>query len=78
MLWIAVIAILAYFIYISVIKPMSYWKERNIVYSKPWPILGNMSAFLTRSRSFVEVLEELYKEFPDRRYTRCFYIYLNW
>ncbi|KAF2878651.1 hypothetical protein ILUMI_27519 [Ignelater luminosus] len=72
MLWIAVLTVLAYITYKSVIKPMSYWKKRNIVYSKPWPIFGNMPALLTRTKSFVEVLEELYNEFPDRRYNGIF------
>ncbi|KAF2887244.1 hypothetical protein ILUMI_18929 [Ignelater luminosus] len=72
MFWIAIFAILAYFIYKSVIKPMSYWKERNIIYSKPWPILGSMSAFLTRTKSLMELFKDLYNEFPDRRYNGIF------
>ncbi|KAF5306929.1 hypothetical protein FQA39_LY00159 [Lamprigera yunnana] len=68
MLWLLVISAVSLFLYYKIIKPLSYWKDRGIVYKKPLPLLGNSSVLLLQQKPFFEYVRDVYNQFPNERY----------
>jgi cytochrome P450 family 9 len=60
--------ILGALIYYKLIKPSKYWEEKGITHVPSWPIIGNMGAFLTRKKHFLDIAADIYKNFPNERY----------
>ncbi|KAF5285373.1 hypothetical protein FQR65_LT13263 [Abscondita terminalis] len=55
-------------IYYYVIKPMNYWKEKNVKHEKPFPIFGNTLPIVLRQRSSTEDFAYFYKKYENERY----------
>ncbi|XP_044766583.1 uncharacterized protein LOC123322670 [Coccinella septempunctata] len=55
-------------IYILVIKPLSYWKDRNVKTSKLIPLFGENLWVLLGFESFLEQFFRIYDIFPNDRY----------
>lgn len=66
LVWIALV-LLAVLIYFKVYKPLQYWKELDVPFVPPWPILGNMGPFVLRQKSMVDWVDDIYKS-SDSRY----------
>lgn len=58
------------FFCVKVWKAQRYWKEKGIPYDKPIPFFGIMHDVLTRRKSFIECLDEIYRAHPDARYVK--------
>ncbi|XP_044270810.1 probable cytochrome P450 9f2 [Tribolium madens] len=58
-------AIFGYF-YFYVKKRQNVWNEKGIKYCKPKFLLGNLE--LIRSKSFAEIIQEIYSNYPEERY----------
>ncbi|KAF5293746.1 hypothetical protein FQA39_LY03231 [Lamprigera yunnana] len=61
-------AVLAAIIYFYIIKPMSYWKDKNVVHEKPVPIFGNLLPVVLRKYSNNDLFQSVYRKFPNERY----------
>ncbi|KAF5306333.1 hypothetical protein FQA39_LY09031 [Lamprigera yunnana] len=71
-MWLIVLAVLVVLIYFYVIKPMNYWKEKNVVYEPGLPIVGNNLKTILRIISNSEMIDRIYKKFPNERYVGMF------
>ncbi|XP_046748376.1 cytochrome P450 9e2-like [Diprion similis] len=49
-----------------------YFKKRNVPYSKPVFIFGNMLPMLRQRKSLAEFFQDLYREFPNEKYFGAF------
>ncbi|KAF5291535.1 hypothetical protein FQR65_LT01848 [Abscondita terminalis] len=59
---------IALFLYFLLIKPLKYWKERNVPFVKPLPLFGNVIDNVFKRKSTSELSLELYRAFPNHRY----------
>nr|AAZ94269.1 cytochrome P450 [Leptinotarsa decemlineata] len=62
----ALLAVTAF--YYLFIRPLSYWKKRNIKQGNPVPILGDYWWFFFKMESFADLVRRLYNQFPNERY----------
>ncbi|XP_003703411.2 cytochrome P450 9e2 [Megachile rotundata] len=53
-------------------EPLSYFKERDVPYQRPLPILGNMAPMLFRRIHMAELLQKLYHRFSGAKYFGLF------
>ncbi|XP_046747878.1 cytochrome P450 9e2-like [Diprion similis] len=51
---------------------LSYYKRRNVPYSKPVFIFGNMLPMVLKRKSFAKFIQDLYQEFPNAQYSGAF------
>ncbi|KAF2898585.1 hypothetical protein ILUMI_07590 [Ignelater luminosus] len=72
MLLILFSCILALLIYLVLLKPNRYWDEKGVPYVKPLPFFGNMFSNIFQLRSFTDMVNDLYKVYPDKRYVGFF------
>ncbi|KAK4873601.1 hypothetical protein RN001_012961 [Aquatica leii] len=54
------------------IKPMSYWKNKNVIHEKPVPLFGSMLPLALRTRSMTEIFSDLYVKYKNERYFGMF------
>lgn len=64
---VVIVAILA-FIYWKLKQPHCYWTKLGVKQEDPLFLIGNHAAFVFKSTSFPEVMERIYKSFPNERY----------
>ncbi|KAF2885196.1 hypothetical protein ILUMI_20977, partial [Ignelater luminosus] len=76
MLAIIFASLLLIWIYIKVLKPYEYWKNKGVTYVKPWPLFGNMAPVTFRRKAFAQHLQDLYSADPNKRYIG-FYQFLS-
>lgn len=69
---IAVLAIISWLFYRICVKPLSHWSNLNIPSHKGWPIVGSLKILITRKQHFLDLLEDMYNEFPNNRYSGMF------
>lgn len=60
-------AVLIYFLYVGVYKPMLYWKDEGVPHVKPVPILGNAWKSTLLMESFIETMKKMYQQFDNER-----------
>ncbi|KAK4874017.1 hypothetical protein RN001_013377 [Aquatica leii] len=68
MILLTILSLLVLLIYLKLIKPLSYWKDRGVVHKKPWPLVGNSSDIFFQRKSFFQFVKDIYNEFPNDRY----------
>ncbi|KAK4874002.1 hypothetical protein RN001_013362 [Aquatica leii] len=68
MLWFVIIVVLLILAYYKTIKPLSYWKDRGVVYKKSYPIVGSFATIFFQRRAFFNYIIDLYREFSNERY----------
>ncbi|KAF5306324.1 hypothetical protein FQA39_LY09022 [Lamprigera yunnana] len=61
------------FIYSYIIKPMHYWKNKNVVHKKPLPLFGNMLPLVLKQYNNTTLLRNIYEEFPNERYVGMYF-----
>lgn len=71
-----VLLALSYLFYKYAIKPLTYWKDRNVPHKRPWPIIGNMWNLIIRKVSFIDNVILIYNQFPGKRYSGIFQFHL--
>ncbi|KAK4873605.1 hypothetical protein RN001_012965 [Aquatica leii] len=59
---------LVYYLYRKLKETNTYWTKKNIVQCKPQLFLGNFGPLVFQKRSMCELLDDMYNEFPDKRY----------
>lgn len=72
MLIIILIAILVYFIYKWSTSTFDFFERQGIPYRKPVPFFGTSANMITKSKPFIQVLEEWYYEFKDEKLSGLF------
>ncbi|KAK5641808.1 hypothetical protein RI129_010355 [Pyrocoelia pectoralis] len=73
MMWLILLTcFVVLFLYYILVTPLSYWKDRNVPYLKPWPLIGNALSILMRKESLTDFFETLYRKFPNERYFGIF------
>ncbi|KAK4880562.1 hypothetical protein RN001_008708 [Aquatica leii] len=45
-----------------------YWKNKKVLYVRPWPFFGFVAPTLVRYRAYPWVLQNVYNVFPEQRY----------
>lgn len=68
MLWWILSIVFCIYFYNYVIKPHLFWKEKNVEYKTPLPIIGNMGPNLFRQRTFIDLFCDLYNEYDGKYY----------
>ncbi|KAF5289037.1 hypothetical protein FQA39_LY03916 [Lamprigera yunnana] len=68
MLWLILISVIFFFTYYKVIKPLSYWKDRDVVHEEPYPLIGGMANVVFQRKTFFGHTRDLYKKFINHRY----------
>ncbi|KAF5306332.1 hypothetical protein FQA39_LY09030 [Lamprigera yunnana] len=71
-MWLIVLSILVAFVYFYLLKPLNYWKERNVVYEKGYPIVGSNLDIVLRRHNSSELFELIYKKYANKRYVGIF------
>ncbi|GLV34597.1 hypothetical protein CBL_09078 [Carabus blaptoides fortunei] len=61
MFWWLIFVISCIVTYVKILKPLEYWKVRNVPGDRAWPILGSMGPMVFRTKSLAEWFEDLYK-----------------
>lgn len=52
-------------------KSHKYWSERNVPHIKPLPLIGNSFWLLFRTKCLSDMIDDVYKAFPGKRYLEC-------
>nr|XP_022913704.1 cytochrome P450 6k1-like [Onthophagus taurus] len=60
------LAIIVFLLYKLSTKNFGYWKKRKVPFLKPTPIFGNFYECLTFKKSIGEMLQDMYKQIPDK------------
>ncbi|KYB25692.1 hypothetical protein TcasGA2_TC034188 [Tribolium castaneum] len=68
MLTIILSVVLGALIYYKLIKPASFWEERNITHASAWPLIGSMWESVIQKKNFNEISADIYKKYPNDRY----------
>ncbi|XP_047994965.1 cytochrome P450 9e2-like [Leguminivora glycinivorella] len=68
-IWIPALVAAIYLYCRQIYSRFSKYGVKNL---KPVPFLGNMSSVILRTKSFVDVVDELYAEFPEERFVGNF------
>ncbi|EFA09142.1 cytochrome P450 9D4 [Tribolium castaneum] len=68
MLTIILSVILGALIYYKLIKPASFWEERNITHASAWPLVGSMWESVIQKKNVNEVSTDIYNKYPNDRY----------
>ncbi|EFA09141.1 cytochrome P450 9e2 [Tribolium castaneum] len=68
MLTIILSVVLGALIYYKLIKPASFWDERNITHASAWPLIGSMWESVIQKKNFNEISSDFYKKYPNDRY----------
>ncbi|KAK5641474.1 hypothetical protein RI129_010021 [Pyrocoelia pectoralis] len=63
-----IIVLVTVITYYLLIKPLNYWKEKNVPYTLGVPIFGNAWPVVFRQLSFAEVNQKLCQDHADKRY----------
>lgn len=71
-----VVAIAALFIYFKYYA-FKFWENRHVPFKAPTIPTGNLTSVLTGSRTLGKVVEELYKEFKEKKYSHAGIYFLN-
>ncbi|KAF5287161.1 hypothetical protein FQA39_LY16039 [Lamprigera yunnana] len=58
--------------YHYIIKPMNYWKTKNVKYIKPQTVFGLTFPVFPRKKTKSDDIVNMYKMFPDERYVGTF------
>lgn len=66
------VTVIIYLIYRYMTRNFDYWKERNVVYVPPVPILGNFGEFLLRKKSVGPFLQGIHDYAPSEQYVGFF------
>lgn len=67
MLLIIFTALLVYFLYVFVYKPLFYWRDQGVPYARPVPLLGNTAKSTFMIESFCDTLKQMYNKFENKR-----------
>ncbi|XP_017777880.1 PREDICTED: cytochrome P450 9e2-like [Nicrophorus vespilloides] len=62
------IAVLLILIYVYVIKPQNYWKNKGVKHNKPVFLLGDTFKTLSQQEHFSAYIDRLYNQFKNERY----------
>lgn len=68
MLMVVLLSVLAVLFYKKYIKPLQYWKEKEVPYATPIPIFGNMFENFIRTKANYEIVADIYKNNEDKRW----------
>ncbi|XP_044262034.1 cytochrome P450 9e2-like [Tribolium madens] len=68
MLTIILTVILSALIYYKLIKPASFWEERNITHVSAWPLVGSMWDSVIQKKNLNEISADIYKKYQNDRY----------
>lgn len=68
MFWILAATLAASLIYLFVLKPLKYWREKNVPQKPILDILQMFISGLIFGKPFAEIVDKLYNEFPQKRY----------
>lgn len=60
-------------VYYILKRRLNYWKNKNVPYVKPAPILGNYGGFILIRKHISYVLNELCQQLPNEPYIGAFY-----
>lgn len=69
-----VITILTAAIYFLILKNWWYFSNRNVKFVRGWPILGTLYEMVIGRESFVDIILNLYNQFPNERFFGIFEI----
>lgn len=67
MLFLVLLAIVAYLLYVKYVKPLQYWREKGIPFATPVPIFGNMFGNFIGINAYYEIVAGIYKRNADKR-----------
>ncbi|KAF2899551.1 hypothetical protein ILUMI_06625, partial [Ignelater luminosus] len=68
-MWLIVlVSVLACLAYFYGIKPYKYWEKKGVPYVKPLPLFGNIASNILRTKSFCDLLLDIYHAHPNQRY----------
>lgn len=67
MIWLLSLIILVSLIYRLILKPHRYWAEKGVPQRNPIPFFGDNASLVFKTKSFVGMLQDLYKGFEGER-----------
>ncbi|KAL0882450.1 hypothetical protein ABMA27_000928 [Loxostege sticticalis] len=75
MFWniISVLVALTGLAYYFLHRRYSYWKNQNVPYSKPMPIVGNYGGLIFLQKHIAHIVVDICKEFPNEPYIGAFF-----
>ncbi|EEZ99187.1 cytochrome P450 9e2 [Tribolium castaneum] len=53
-------------------KNFDHWEKRRVKYVKPFPFVGNLLPTVLKTKSTAELIQHLYKAFPNERFVGIF------
>lgn len=65
-----------YLFYVKCLKPLGYWKKRNVPYSHAIIFMGMMTDVVFKRKSFFDVILEVYNKYPDKRFATLLLIHV--
>lgn len=67
MLTLLVIVLIVFFVYFTGIKPLRYWKQRDVPTLHACPYFGSLWLVKLKIRAMVKVVNDHYEAFSHRR-----------
>lgn len=68
MFWCTLIIVVLTYVIIKNYNSINFWKNKNIKYVKPWPLLGNFGNIFLKRSTFIEEFEKIYYAYPDKKF----------
>lgn len=67
MLFVILAVVFLYLLYVGVYKPMLFWKNKEVLYVQPAPLLGNVWKATLAMESFFDTMKCMYNQFENER-----------
>ncbi|XP_018336207.1 cytochrome P450 9e2-like [Agrilus planipennis] len=58
-------AVFALFLYFLYFKPLWHWKSKDVPFTNPVPVFGNMGKAIFRKEHMMTIVKNIYDKFPD-------------
>lgn len=68
-LYFTIAAIVLFWIYRKLVGDTQELASLGIAHPKPWPVFGNVFSLITQRIGFADFVEEIYKEFSEKKWS---------
>lgn len=65
--WALILATVLYAVYRYGTSTFGFFKDKGVIFLKPMPFLGNFHSFIFKTKTFHDVVIDMYAQFKDEK-----------